>query len=480
MVVQVPATEPVRASGVLYVGVENDVQGVSEDMLRRKDLEQIQVVGQPVYVEHDAQLGAVGEIFDSWIDEQCRLHIGVEIYDEDQLGTDLSQAVARAMRGGQFRDFSLGLKMKRYPGGRVVQESLEASLVAEGKFAGTHITIRGSAAPDTTEPGSVLQRYIGTRDRKNHSLTVYGKPPSEKMSTNDAEINAGTAKLLAAVQQMQQTQQAPAPTPAAPPASETGADSLARQAQLVRTIEEQRTLLQAKETAESDELTQLRAEKAKLAEANAFWQAEQDKRHAAYRASQQAEVDTLVKLAKEKGIDTGKVAELMDLAASSPENNELWEIIKVLLQQGVESATQAAAAQAASATAEAAVKEQEEKFKRFQDNVAQDVVVQGSKRARTGEAATTTTTVDDMFVPATGAAVPKPPTGGAKTAAVKMPEMPIHYPDSMDKTRGGLYDEMMAAAASTSGYGAGQAADKYSQDLWNKRREYYGGLNADV
>ncbi len=480
--------KPVRAAGVLYTGVENDDKKAPPEILRRSEMEQLSVTGHPVFVEHDYKINSVGEIYDSWIDKQCKLCVGVELFGEDRLGAPLSQALNHAVRGGVLKDFSIGFDVIRERGsGKLHQKWMEASLVTEGKYEGTHISIRGSAASKdlatVTEHGSVRDRYIGTRDTKGSFLRVFGQQDtSSSGNTMSASIeNPAAQSMAAAVHKMQAPAAAPVIPAAAPvipaaapviPAPQTPTmvqvdinsagltqeQLVARHAELSRLVTDQRVQIELKNDTKDQETTQLRARLA-------IFEAEEARRVEAHRASQAPMREKYLAFAKAQGVDETQMAAIADKMVSAP--NDVWTTITAAITQNEQLTAEKAAYEQRLAAEKAAndqrFADQEMKMQRFRDHIAaqeqttaQHQSVRASKRSRTS-------TVDEMFdVPA---AAPQP-----GRAAVKVPKEAEIYPASLVMRDANMWGDLLSLAAETGSAGGQPRLTKHDEELMEKIR----------
>jgi len=394
-----------RPTGILYTGVEDSE--APSPMLTRSELNQLNITGAPVYVEHDYRMNPVGSIYDSWIDDKCRVWIATELYGEDKLGASLSNSLNKAVRGGKLRDFSIGLDAIRVRGsGKIEQKWLEASLVNEGKYAGTHITIRGSEmAPDSINPDSVVTKYLGTRDRKNTYLEVYPKMSAMESSPAKVEVNVAEMQGL------------------------SDAEIAARHVELARKVADGNVQIELKNVEASQvskEMQELRAalaqseaQKAEFQSANSKYKAEEDKRIEVYRESQKQNVERYIEQAKSSGVSEEESRALAENLISTP--NGLWKTMVDTMDKNDQLVREHL--------------EMEEKHKKFRDEQAvvqaehsQAVEIRASKRARTD-----TTTVEKMFEP-------------AKDEVPVHPQA-VHFPISLATQNPALWNDLFAGSA---------------------------------
>ena len=411
-----------KAIGVLYRGVEDDTSSDTPSrLLNRSELEQLNVTGAPVFVEHDYRMNAVGVIVDSWIDNKCQVWIATEMYGEERLGEVLATALNKAVHEGVLRDFSIGLDAVRVRGsGRIHQKWMEASLVGEGKYAGTHITVRGSATvPECIDAQSVVTKYLGTRDLKSSFLTVY----PETMSAIENTIGSTLV-------QQQQSVPIPSPPKVDMDMKEFQGNSereiASRHVVLAKQLKEQQAQFELTNSQNTTEMDQLRAALAEQQTANAAYKAKEEREMVEYRKSQEVQLAEYIEFAKGQGVAEEEIKAIASQLVTAP--NAVWKTIVASMEQS----KRLAKAQA----------ESEETLKRFQDHLAatqtqqaQQVSVRASKRARV------TTTVDDMFSPPHSAVAEDSPKD-----TVPLPPQAVHYPTSMAMSNRDLWNQVFSAS----------------------------------
>ncbi len=399
------------ALGVLYTGIEdNKVTDESSSILTRSELEQLEITGAPVFVEHDYDMDAVGTIHDAWIDANCKVWIATELFGEDKLGASLSGALNKAVRGGILRDFSIGLDAVRIRGsGNIQQKWLEASLVNEGKYKGTHITVRGSAnTPDGINQDSVVTKYLGTRDAKNTYLKVF--PEMSVAETAPASVKVDISEMQTMDDHAIAT----------------------RHIELVQAAKDKGVQFELKDaefTQASKELEQLKAAYAQSQAANAQYKAKEEKELEIYRKSQEKNAARYAELLKANGASEEETAGIVKNMVNGP--NAVWKSIVASMDANDESA---------------------EKLKKFQEHVAvtkveqqHEITMRASKRARSGAS------VDEMFARDT----PKDD--------VPLPASAVHFPTNMTADNSPLWEQILSAANSSSVVGM----DKKSVELTN-------------
>ncbi len=146
---------PVEFWGRLYQGkAQRDLKNMElsvEDLLKMGNLK-----GKPVWNEHNAQTGNIGEILNSWVDARDKwLWVHGRLHGPDQIGEQLFKELREKLINGELPDISLHWVAQADAKTEVVDPStraiIEVSLTKEGLFDGTNLLSVAAHADSKTK-----------------------------------------------------------------------------------------------------------------------------------------------------------------------------------------------------------------------------------------------------------------------------------------------------------------------------------------
>ena len=91
--------------GRVYKGIDKpNYSGVGITLQQLKELKPQDIVGKPLYYEHDYEKQKIGSITKYWLDDENWLNIGAYIFND----TDFRKDILNKIRQGDLRSFSIG------------------------------------------------------------------------------------------------------------------------------------------------------------------------------------------------------------------------------------------------------------------------------------------------------------------------------------------------------------------------------------
>ena len=197
-------SKPIIVEGRLFQGV------VCPDSLHRQytidELRALDLRGEPVMFEHDAETGRIGTIESSHVDSDGWLCIRASIFTGEHLGDNaLPEKIREYLKTGFLRDFSIGYEAPIIDSasGRCGKKTFnEASLVRRGKYKGTRIlsvqcsaAAPGVASPPPPPPVVTLEhppfrQQHHQRAGATHLLSppTTTQPPQKMSSMDSADV----------------------------------------------------------------------------------------------------------------------------------------------------------------------------------------------------------------------------------------------------------------------------------------------------
>lgn len=132
-------------------------------------------VGKPIRYEHDPNIN-VGEITDTWTDKKGHMWMSSRIYTDTPDG----QAVMNGVDSKQFKGLSVGMNPKLSDDERFVlhMEPSEISIVSEGYYAGSDLTIAASGKTDYKNSERVFFSFQNMSGEKK-AAEVQDTPPAQ-------------------------------------------------------------------------------------------------------------------------------------------------------------------------------------------------------------------------------------------------------------------------------------------------------------
>lgn len=162
------------------------------------ELRAVNLRGAPLRFEHSAFTGQVGEIVDSYVDKDGWLWISGELYSESERPyAELPGWLRQKLRSGELSSLSISHEYEHNPatrrrvGPRVFRE---ASLVARGKYEGTHIV--AVQASGSSSSHTQTERIIVQLSRASSRAAP---PPTPKLASPMASAQDGASTSTAAM-----------------------------------------------------------------------------------------------------------------------------------------------------------------------------------------------------------------------------------------------------------------------------------------
>lgn len=333
--------------GLLYRGVEDAAYSEADpEMLTRTEMTKLDVVGRPVYVEHDYSVSPVGRILDAWIDKRDpELWVAIQLHGSAELGTSMSSVLNGAVRNGHLKDLSIGLDCRRNPAtGEIVQQWMEASLVRKGRYRGTHIHVRasdeGGDGRPAVDPGfSGRDWYLVPQSAKNSRAwyqTIMASAETQQPAAAAPAPGAGVGSPDGTSTDADMKPVTEVKAEADKPAAETKVEETVQKMDTEKPIEgEAAEKIMEQLAAQKAEIELLRAENGKAAEILAARKADEDRKNAEFRKKQEPLVQKFLKHAESAGVNkewAGQFAEKMAGAGDT----DAWRIQRYLMERFAE------------------------------------------------------------------------------------------------------------------------------------------------
>lgn len=295
----------VRFFGKLYHGSldsHKNPLGFSVD-----ELKELNIVGKPIWLEHDPDIGEVGSIDDAWVDTEGWLCIKGSLNSDHKM----HEKIRKQLVHKELVDLSIHLIGKKDSNGRVIPESrsfLEASLTTQGRFEGTHLLSVAASQTDNTHHYTTKPSYGASLTFEMNTERELEEAISEIRKKHDIEISPDEIR---------------------------GLDSLQTALLVADKLDLKRRVFEEANSKEKDELMQkssiAEAERNELEEYRRM-RAEQEKEYAA-REQKQADEDFQLIADDLPESEREQYREALKATAGNVNTAGIWDIVKVFAKK---------------------------------------------------------------------------------------------------------------------------------------------------
>lgn len=296
-----------------------------------------ELVGRPLYYDHQYKQGAIGQVLNAWIAKDGWVWTEARLFSDDFLGPDYRNG----LKDKSIKDFSIAYKFERLPHSGAIAHGThsfpEISITPEGANPGTHIV--------KVEASTSLDRHV------EKTGYIYKQGPPATMSLLDIIMETSEQPPATSMDE-----EPPAERPSSPDTvMKEQMKTIEKLLNDKKALEEKNTILNKA----SEDLEKMRAEQ-----------------RAGWLEEQKPYAKTLLKIAEDFEMNEDKmVTNSINTLATQPEGGGFWDYVKKLGNGYMEKTQQAT--------------ELNEKIRAMETDViadqAQAVTVAASKRMRNSD-----------------------------------------------------------------------------------------------